>query len=113
MKKFDPTKPFTCRDPSYTAEILCTDLTGPRSIVCKITMPDGSKVARSFFEHGGHADGCKDPLDLINVPEKKTAWVVINELGKGYVTTALQDLDLYFTNTTVIPIEYTVGEKRL
>jgi len=114
MKTFDPTKPFTCRDPAYKAEILCTDLSGDYPIVCKVTKPDGERVICTYKVDGRYYNGGETEFDLINVPEKKTAWAVVCANGagfiasRGFVSTYKDD-----PGVSIFPIEYTVGQKDL
>src|SRR6185436_12883928 len=92
--KFDPTKPCQTRD-GRPVRILCTDakMRGGDWSICGL-VPIGEQDRFSgygpegwqgWFADGRVEIGRESPLDLVNIPEKRTGWAVMFADGYGAI----------------------------
>jgi hypothetical protein len=79
MKPFDPTKPYQQRN-GMPAEILCDDLDGDGYTIAARISRSATVEAVYVYPPCGRVNGASGPdsqHDLVNIPEKKTGWVLI------------------------------------
>lgn len=112
MSKLDLTKPVQTRD-GHKVEFIRDDLDDTFPVLGIITLPSGRLRAEKWRRDGSYFSGSgTSSLDLINVPEKRMTYVVIESDGTVYQTNSPSRY-ANEQDCSVVRIEYTVGQKDL
>jgi len=81
-KPFDPSKPVQTRD-GRKARILCTDKVGHHPIVALVMSSYSSEENTFYYDEEGCISEVPNPLDLVNIPERRVEFRVLYPGGRN------------------------------
>ena len=105
-------KPVQTRD-GRKVRVLCIDKAGERSVVGLVVHETAGETIYAWYASGNYMSNTHN-LDLINVPEKRVAWVNMypdkNALGVPCKSRDEADKDAAHDREACVRVEYEVGQ---